>query len=109
MTTRDLFDQTFDPKRAQALKEEGIARTLAAERAAWKADVTAAVMRIRPGTEFTSQTVQRMVNREPHHPNCWGATINGIAKQGLCRGTGRYIKSERVSCHAAVIQVWIRS
>lgn len=92
-----------------ALKELGIATTLAAEHQQWKADVRAAVMRMPIGERFTSADLQRLVGREPHHPNCWGAILNTMARARLCAGTGKYVKHDRPSCHAAVIQVWMKS
>lgn len=94
----------------EVLKERGVAATLAAEREQWKADVRQAVAQMPHGQEFTVADLQKLVGREPHHPNCWGAIVNALAKSDrLCMGTGRYVKQTRPSCHAAVIQVWMRN
>lgn len=93
----------------EVLKEFGIEATLAAEREQWKTDVRQVVMQMPHGQEFTVADLQKLVGREPHHPNCWGAIINAMASGRLCVGTGRYVKQTRPSCHAAVIQVWVRN
>lgn len=92
----------------QELKEGGIEATLAAEREQWKADVRRAVTQMYRGHKFTVADLQKGVGREPHHPNCWGAMMNHLARAHLCAGTGRYVMQTRPSCHAAVIQVWER-
>lgn len=95
---------------AEALKQQGMAATLAAEREQWRAGVKEVVRLMPQGKEFTVSDLQRLVGREPHHPNCWGAIVNNLAKSDrLCHGTGRYVKHDRPSCHAAVVQVWVRT
>lgn len=100
----------FPTSTGQELKDRGMALVLAVEHEEWKARVREVVREMPHGKEFTVADLQKLVDREPHHPNCWGAIINAMAKSDrLCMGTGRYVKQTRPSCHAAVIQVWVRN
>lgn len=90
----------------EALKEAGMKQTLQVEGETWKQRVANLVATFKTGDEFTVDTLQCRGVGEPHHGACWGALMNALATKHVIEPTGKYVRSTRPACHAAVIQVW---
>ena len=91
------------------LKAQGQADTLAAELAAhreWLDEAEAALyVLIERGRPFTSEDLRSMVEREPHHPNCWGALLSASRNRNEIAAIGFTIPT-RASSRSRPIRVW---
>ena len=91
------------------LAEEGMQRTLDAERELWISDAMEALERYSrlPGRhEFTTEAFRAWFNRPPHSPKVWGALTNRACKAGVIEWTGKYIHSVSPKTHGHPVKVW---
>lgn len=87
------------------LRDEGMARALAAEHEAWKERATEAVeLLAATGQEFTSDHVRDLAG-EPSRPNAIGGILNGAKRNGIITVVG-FAQATRASRHASVMRVW---
>lgn len=104
-----------EPSHGETLKDEGIAKALSKSGLnEWQDKVKAWTWARNAGARFTSEDIieefglptgQVGTNKN----NAVGAIMNAIAKKGVIRNTGDYVKSSRPSSHSAVIAVWERT
>ena len=91
----------------ESLKRDGMAAVMAATPADWKPGATAVLGTMKG--EFTGEDVRlacRGLGILPHHPNAWGAFINGAIRSGWIEPTGAYRKPRDRRSHARMIQVY---
>lgn len=98
---------------ARQLAEEGMQRTLDAEREDWIANVIKAMQRFGglPGwAEFKMEDFRVWYAGEglpaPHDHHCWGAITNRACKAGVIKFTGKYAKSVSPKTHGHDVKVW---
>lgn len=90
----------------ERLRDTGITRVLEADsQAQWRGDAYHWLALLAEGAEVTSTDLIEAVGMPPS-PNAVGAIMRSASVQGLIEPTGRYIRSTRPSCHAAVVRVW---
>lgn len=77
----------------------------------WLTMATGIVKFLAAGTHpFTTDQVWTMLERIPvatHEPRALGAVMRKLAKQGVIRTTGEYVKTQRREAHSRPIPVWI--
>jgi hypothetical protein len=104
-----------EPSHGETLKNEGIAKALSkASVSDWQDNVKLWAWRLNAGDLFTSEDVTEEFGLptgevKTNKNNAVGAIMNAIAKKGIIRNTGNYVKSSRPSSHSAVIAVWERT
>lgn len=62
------------------------------------------------GFPFTTDRVWSMLERIPvatHEPRALGAVMRKLARQGVIRTTGEYVKTQRREAHSRPIPVWV--
>lgn len=98
---------------SRALGEQGMAQTLAAERAEWIADALAAlrIFGAQPGWHRFKVEDFRIWwlgngGSEPHDHHCWGAITNEAKKQGIIRGTRDFLPSVSPATRGHYVRVW---
>ena len=97
--------------KAEAAKEEGQLRVLLSS-ASFNDQIQTLIDELAAtGKEFTSTDLRVLAAERdlpfPSHPNAWGAAMSKAARRKAIRPTGRYVKSPFVSCHSAVVAVWV--
>jgi hypothetical protein len=104
-----------DPSHGETLKNEGMEKALNKESVSdWQDAVKLWAWRMNAGHLFTSEDVTEKFGLptgevKTNKNNAVGAIMNAIAKKGVIRNTGNYVKSSRPSSHSAVIAVWERT
>lgn len=104
-----------EPSHGETLKEEGMAKALAKPGLSeWQDKVKLWTWQRSAGTRFTSEDIIEEFGLptgevRTNKNNAVGAIMNAIAKKGVIRNTGDYVKSSRPSSHGAVIAVWERT
>jgi len=88
------------------LRDGGIKRVLEHTPDDYKAQFELAVMNLH--SSFTSDDVIKTVGMPPNHKNAVGALMNSLAKRKLIVKTGRYLKAQRPTRHAAIVAEWRR-
>jgi O6-methylguanine-DNA--protein-cysteine methyltransferase len=87
-------------------RDRGIDRVLNAEtQDTWREAAYLWLAMRHYGEEVTSMDLVDAIGMPPS-PNAVGAVMRSAAVQGLIESTGRYVQSNRPSCHAAVVRVW---
>src|SRR5258708_913684 len=97
------------PLTGDDLKEEGISKVMRKELARKYRDQIIEALKIFPvRSRITVDRLTGFVGMPPKelNPNCIGAIIAGMAKQGMIRKTGRMVKSERRYRHANASAEW---
>jgi hypothetical protein len=93
----------FNAKKGQALKERGMAKAAAKDRAWLPLARAFAIRYARKHGEVTSDIVQKYWPRPSNiHPNVTGSLFRG---SGLVH-TGRYVLSKRVAAHRRAIAIY---
>ena len=112
----DLFGEPPNPQPPQEgdrRKHEGMQRAEDAALTEWKQDfdshLTALAER---GYRFTADDVVARSGLPSggiaqNANNAVGAMMNGAARRGLIRKTGRYVKGRRASSHSRMIAEWV--
>lgn len=95
------------------LGEEGMRRTLEAEREDW---IDHAIERLRqfaafPGyREFKTEDFRWWLiaggTKPPHNHHVWGALTNRACKAGVIRFTGKFLPSKSPATHGHPVKVW---
>jgi hypothetical protein len=104
-----------EPSHGETLKNEGMSKALSKLSVTeWQDRVKAWTWRLNAGHLFTSEDVTEEFGLPTgevgtNKNNAVGAIMNAIAKKGVIRNTGDYVKSSRPSSHSAVIAVWERT
>lgn len=120
MSEQLTMDLTPPPARkrrtGRELAEDGMARTLEAEREAW---IAAALVALRSFTtlagwsefkteDFRAWALQNGLG-EPHDHHVWGALTNMATRQNIIRWTKRYAPSVSPKTHGHPVKVWTRA
>lgn len=91
-------------------KEEALARVERNADAAWyeaAREACLSVAQMRP--TFTSDDIWKTLEWRgvaTHEPKAMGAVLNGLARAGLIRKTGRYVQTTRPQAHKRDIAEW---
>lgn len=109
----DLFGpivQHTSSRNGRALRDEGIAATLEAEREAWRLEATTRLKAYAiQGREFTCEEFRSfwlaLGRPEPHSHHVWGALFMACARAGIIKQIG-YRKAESAKTHAHPVGVW---
>lgn len=107
-----LFAETQRESSGAQLKEEGMERAREADDVQqWRHAFVKAVEELaRRGTPFTSEDVTAIVGLprdvQQNRNSAVGAMMNGLARRGIIRKTGRRLKSTRPQSHSAEILEW---
>lgn len=94
---------------ARDLGEQGMARTLEAEREEW---IAAALANLRifaalpEWAEFKMEAFRAWWAESPHDAHCWGAITNRAARAGIIRWTGKFAHSVSPRTHGHHVKVW---
>jgi hypothetical protein len=98
---------------SRALGEQGMQRTLEAEREEWVSEALQALQAFAklPGWQtFKTEDFRYWWlshgGSEPHAHHCWGAVTNVAAKKGLIRWTGKYVPSVSPKTHGHPVKQW---
>ena len=104
-TVRGIHEVERDPAQGEALKQEGMARVLAArENARWAHDVgwpsviLLASLSAKQGTTFTAEDLRGHTGDPPGHPNAMGALVSSAKQVGLIEPV-ELTYAERPSSH----------
>lgn len=105
MTIDELLHTALEPS-GQKLKDDGIKKALSHVPDDYRSVFERTALSFTQ--PFTSEDVILKIGMPPSHSSAVGAMINGLAKRGLIRKTGQYVKSSRPSCHAAIMALWVK-
>src|SRR3954469_13500565 len=98
----------FNLELGEAARNEGMNRAEAGASEEWKSEAREIAVKIAKGqAELTSDDIWKAGLREPQEPRALGPVMSGLARDGMIRKSGRFIKTTRVSRHATDIAVWI--
>lgn len=56
--------------------------------------------------QFKQDFLGHFPDREPHHPNCWGAITRKAAMQGLLQPTDKSTRMQLAKAHSRFAKVW---
>ena len=108
-------DYGYDGERARLEGERGMQQASDAERVQdWKQTVGWWVRQLRPGTEFTADTLARAIGlpdelgSRARPNNSVGAQFSALSRAGTICWTGSYRRSERVVGHGNLQRVWMK-
>lgn len=87
-------------------KREGIQRATI-KAGPWIIRAHAAIVRIKPGTEFTVEDLRGKVRGNPPHVNAWGSLLHNAAQEGLIIRRN-FAQAQRPESHARVVAIWCR-
>jgi hypothetical protein len=92
-------------------KAKGQARALTGSDPDWRLAAGRWLQTLPRGHQFTSEDLVAACGLPrgaigTNQNNAVGALISGYARRGVIRDTGRWIKSQRASSHAAKLTVW---
>jgi len=94
----------------QELKEEGMSKVTRKKQARIYRDQLIEGLRGFPlGSRITSENLTAFVGRPPEgvNPSAVGPAFNYMAKAGMIRKTGRWIKARRKERHACELPEWL--
>lgn len=100
---------------SDALKAEGMFAALSSDAGSeWAERARVWVWNLSLDVRFTSEDIVEAIGLPrgdvgSNQNNAVGGTMNAIARAGLARSTGEYVKSKRPSSHSAVIALWVRT
>jgi hypothetical protein len=96
----------LDLPAARTARDDGIARVDDNSDDGWKEAVDDWIhLLARCGADFTVDDIRKVITREPHHDNAWGARFAAAARRGVIRRVG-YRQSARPAGHARAVAVW---
>lgn len=109
--TPDLFGgkDRQNRSRARQLRDEGIARALAADAEWMRRAVVRALELRKPGDEVTGEKIRfhvRSYGLMPSKPNCWGGLTKALITKGLLIDTHRSDQPTDPKSHASRKPVW---
>ena len=92
----------------EELKEEGMRAVLDATPEPYKLRIQHALLSFPLFHRITVEDLTHIAGRPPEgtHFNAVGAIINGLAKRGFIRKTGRMVKAQRPGMHATELAEW---
>ena len=92
------------------LRDQGMVRTLAAEREEWLENAIVALRSFASHCPkgFTIEEFRAAFRHEPHSHKVWGALTTVAAKRGVIVATGQYRKAKSPGTHAHPVMVWRR-
>lgn len=112
MTEQLAIDFT-SPRLGRALAEQGMARTLDAEREGWLEQALAALLRFtaeQGAGHFKMEDFRAWYVAQglpaPHSHKCWGAFSNRAEKAKVITFTGRYTAAVSPKTHGHMVKVW---
>jgi predicted nucleic acid-binding Zn ribbon protein len=106
-------DRKITGRSGPELKESGMALANS-KHVEWQGRVHSFILTLRGGRQLTAEEITDScglptVGHGSNKNNSVGATMNALAKAGLIRKTGEYVKSSRPERHSAMIAVWERT
>lgn len=104
-----MSDDQHDLFEARKARDEGMEKV---DRPSFTERVIGVVTALPFGSEWTGEGIRIRctdLGVTPHHPNAWGAAVNVVVRKGLLIKTGEYRQMKRVSSHARVNPVYVRS
>ena len=106
----DLFEWAADNVTVEEVITEAVARVERNADSEWLLWAERAVVEAAADNRFTTDDVWHLLDawrvEAPHEPRALGAVMRRMARVGVIRSTGEYVKSERVECHGRPIVVW---
>ena len=93
----------------EALKAAGMAQVLENAGTAFVDRACAVVQKVHGGQQILAED-WRITCQEhgvtPHHVNGWGALTSSMARRGIIRATGQYVKANSKRNHSHPYQLW---
>lgn len=97
----------YDLAKSLEARDEGLANLSSYVTSAWFAEARAQALIVALSkAELTTDDIWLTGLSEPTEPRAMGPVITSLVKDGILSPTGRFVRTARVSRHAAPIAIW---
>ena len=93
----------------EALKAAGMTQALERAGMTFVERACAVVQKVHGGERILAEAWRATCEEHgvrPHHPNAWGALTSSMARRGIIRATGQYVKANSKRNHSHPYQLW---